>query len=143
MKKFISMLLLFIYVLTVSSCTVDRPNNNDKNVSYVGDSNDDENSTKDEDGNNDRDDKKEKIFGTITAASTFSEGKAFVCVEEKPKKTYCINEKGEILFELDKKVDVAGDIYVTFVNGYAFLDGAVCDINGQIGSTRLNSSHVF
>lgn len=73
-----------------------------------------------------------KISGTITGASVFSEGLAFVCLNGDKETTYCINKEGYIVFELNKKIVINGEIYAKFINGYALLDGGLCDTSGSV-----------
>lgn len=73
-----------------------------------------------------------KVSGEITAASDFSDGVAFVCLDGNKEKTYCINKKGEIIFEINKKMCVNGDIYCSFKNGFAKIEDAICDKKGRI-----------
>lgn len=62
----------------------------------------------------------EKISGTITAMSLYSDGVCFACTEEEENKTFCIDHKGNILFTLDEKLGKT-IISETFTNGYAFI----------------------
>lgn len=74
-----------------------------------------------------------KIEGKITGASVYSEGLAFVSVDNNKDKTYCINEEGYIVFELDfRTVDAMGKIYSRFVNGLALVGDAICDTKGNL-----------
>ena len=73
------------------------------------------------------------ISGTITAASLFSEGKAFVQINGNKGKTYCIDKNGYILFEIDKEISKNGNkLYSRFINGYACIDGAICNTEGNL-----------
>lgn len=75
-----------------------------------------------------------KLEGTITAASDFSEGLAFVSVDGNKNVTYCINKQGNIVFTLNEKLAINGTIDATFVNGLAYSDvlGAFCDVTGKL-----------
>lgn len=78
-----------------------------------------------------------KIKGEITAASSFSEGLAFVCVDNNQEKTYCINKDGYIVFELDENISINGEICDKFANGFAVLnshstnENILCDTKGN------------
>lgn len=73
-----------------------------------------------------------KIDGEIIAASSFSEGLAFVELSGEKGKTYCINKKGEIVFKLDIDLSVNGNIYATFTNGLAYVNEGFCDTTGKV-----------
>lgn len=74
-----------------------------------------------------------KIKGEITAASVFSDGLAFVCLDGNKEKAYCIDKQGNIVFELENKIQsVMGEIHVKFENGYALIDGGICNTKGEI-----------
>lgn len=73
-----------------------------------------------------------KISGEITGASEFYEGLAFVCIDGDKEKTYCINQDGYIVFELDKKLVVNGKINEKFVNGFVKIENGLCDTKGKI-----------
>ena len=74
-----------------------------------------------------------KIDGEITGASIFSEGLAFVCLNGDKEKTYCINNDGYIVFELDfRVVDSTGEIDSKFINGLAKVGEGICDTKGNI-----------
>ena len=74
-----------------------------------------------------------KIKGEITAASGFSDGLAFVCLDGNKEKAYCIDKQGNIVFELENKIQSAfGEIFNKFENGYALIDGGICNTKGDI-----------
>lgn len=74
-----------------------------------------------------------KIKGEITAASVFSDGLAFVCLDGNKEKAYCIDKQGNIVFELENKIQSAfGEIFNKFENGYALIDGGICNTKGDI-----------
>lgn len=75
-----------------------------------------------------------KLEGTITAASDFSEGLAFVSVDGNKNVTYCINKQGNVVFTLNEKLAVTSSISAAFVNGLALLNsiGGICDTTGKI-----------
>lgn len=85
-----------------------------------------------------------KINGEIIAASVFSEGLAFVELSKEKGKTYCIDKKGNIIFDLDIDLSVNGDIYATFINGIAYVNEGFCDTTGKVtkpadvGATTFN-----
>lgn len=84
-----------------------------------------------------------KIRGEIVAASVFSEGLAFVELLEEKGKTYCIDQNGNIVFELNIDLSINGDIYANFINGLAYVNEGFCDTTGKvttpadIGATRF------
>lgn len=125
MKKIIFLLLTLALVLSLSACA-DKSSNSNENSNGSGDSN--INSP----NNGDNNDGKTKLSGTITTASSFSDGVAFVNVNSDRAKTYCIDKDGYILFELDKELSTSVEIYEKFVNGYALVDGGICDKTGKI-----------
>ncbi len=73
-----------------------------------------------------------KIKGEIYNASAFSNGLAFVELSEEQGKTYCIDKKGNIIFELDIDLSVAGRIDSKFINGLAYINEGICDTSGEI-----------
>ncbi len=73
-----------------------------------------------------------KIDGEIIAASNFSEGLAFVELSKEKGKTYCIDKKGNIVFELGIDLSINGDIYATFINGLAYINEGFCDTTGKV-----------
>ncbi len=73
-----------------------------------------------------------KIDGEIIAASNFSEGLAFVELSKEKGKTYCIDKKGNIVFELGIDLSINGDIYATFINGLAYVNEGFCDTTGKV-----------
>lgn len=119
MKKLITLFLctvMFISAFTGCGVVGGKDNNTtDGNIKHTG----------------------KKINGEITAASSFSEGLAFVCVDNNQEKTYCINKDGYIVFELDEKLSVNGEIYDKFTNGFAVLnayssnENILCDTKGN------------
>ncbi len=79
------------------------------------------------------DDTQEKYTGEIKAATTFSEGYAFVSDNINFKNACCINTKGEIVFWLDKTTNDQLKPLSRFSNGHAVverLDGSgYCLVN--------------
>ncbi len=84
----------------------------------------------------------EKLQGKIEYATAFSEGKAFVKVVDDDK-NYCINKKGQIIFELGGIVFVSNSSFGAKVHGfhngitlisdiYGMGYTTVCDKNGKI-----------
>lgn len=73
-----------------------------------------------------------KIDGEILSASLFSEGLAFVELSEEKGKTYCIDKKGNIVFELDIDLSIYGVINATFINGLAYVKEGFCDTTGKV-----------
>ncbi len=106
MKKFAALLLAVLLAFSLFSCTT----NSSTAPRHTG----------------------KKLAGQITGASSFSDGLAFVSIDENEEKTYCINKKGYIVFELDKDLTVMGDIYNRFINGYALVENGICNTKGKI-----------
>lgn len=128
MKNLLSMILVIIIVLSLAACGGGK-------VSSVSGNNPDESAIKHTG---------KKIDGEIFAASNFSEGLAFVETAREKGKTYCIDKKGNIVFELNIDLSVNGDIYATFINGLAYVNGGFCDTTGKVtepadvGATKFN-----
>lgn len=117
MKKLLCLLLFAVIILAITACgeeglLVDNGNDisQETEIKHTG----------------------KKISGEIVAASTFSEGLAFVETSEEPDKTYCIDKNGNIVFELDIDLSVNGDISTNFVNGLAYVNDGFCDITGKL-----------
>lgn len=121
MKKILAILLSLTMVFSLSACaskgsTEEKSGASASTVKHTG----------------------KKISGQITAASPFSEGLAFVCLDGDEEKTYCINKDGYIVFELDMDLAVNGEINEKFVNGFVVLNSnsntqkSVCDTKGKI-----------
>ncbi len=85
-----------------------------------------------------------KVEGTITKGSVFSEGLAFVLMNNDREKIYCINKEGYIVFE------VSGDFSNTyalesliFKGGYVLIMGNAYDTKGNcttpesVGATKF------
>lgn len=95
------------------------------------------------DGENGGSSGKQKISGTINWTAGYSDGKAIVKVNNDGVNytMYCIDKKGNILFELNKVMSVGEDY--RFVNGMFELDGAICDEKGKftypndVGATKF------
>ena len=116
MKKLLVLTLLTVLVLTLSACAGEKAKNSggESETLVVGDTD-------------------KKIKGEITAASVFSDGLAFVCLDGNKQKAYCIDKQGNIVFELENKIQSAmGKIDVKFDNGYALIDGGICNTKGEI-----------
>lgn len=84
----------------------------------------------------------EKLQGKIEYATAFSEGKAFVKVLGDDK-NYCINKKGQIIFELGGMIFISNSSFGAKVNGfykgitlisdiYGMAYTTICDKNGKI-----------
>ncbi len=116
MKRVLSLVLVVAMVLSLSACGGEKTKSSGDEskeivVEHTG----------------------KKIKGEITAASVFSNGLAFVCLDGNKEKAYCIDKQGNIVFELENKIQpVFGEIYEKFINGYALVDGGICDITGKI-----------
>lgn len=116
MKKFFVILLSFAMLFSFSGCGEGKTKNVGGNseefvIEHTG----------------------KKISGQITSASVFSNGLAFVCLDGNKEKAYCIDKQGNIVFELENKIQsVVGEIYEKFQNGYALIDGGICNTKGEI-----------
>ncbi len=116
MKRILSLILVITVVLSLSACgggkaTSNISSNSDESIiKHTG----------------------KKIDGEIIAASSFSEGLAFVELSNEKGKTYCIDKKGNIVFELDIDLSVNGSINATFINGLAYVNEGFCDITGKV-----------
>ena len=80
---------------------------------------------------------KEKISGTISALTGFSEGYAFAQTNNQEDKLYCINTAGEIEFVLDIEILESAFLvgYVkSFCNGIADLNGTLCNKEGKFAT---------
>ena len=118
MKKFLSLILVVVITLTISACgnggkasNGNASNSQEYVIEHTG----------------------KKISGEITGASAFSEGLAFVCVNDDKEKTYCINKEGYIVFELNfRVVDGMGKIDSKFINGLAKVGEGICDTKGKV-----------
>ena len=116
MKNFLSTVLAIVMVFVLSACgsKIGNESGNDLQSSAIKHTG-------------------KKISGEITSASVFSDGLAFVCLDGNKEKVYCIDEYGNIVFELENKVQSAmGEIFVKFKNGYALIDGGICNTKGEI-----------
>jgi len=146
MKRIITFILALMLLLSITACA-DRQSASDDKQSASNDKqsvSDDNQNTSDgkqdvsadnDAGTSENDEIKhtgKKVSGEITGASVFSEGLAFVCLDGNKEKTYCINKEGYIVFELDKKLVVNGEINAKFINGHALVDGGICDTKGKI-----------
>ena len=116
MKKILSLILAVAMTMSLSACGGQKTNNNGGNseeiaIEHTG----------------------KKIKGEITAASVFSDGLAFVCLDGNKENAYCIDKQGNIVFELENKIQSAfGEIVNKFENGYALIDGGICNTKGEI-----------
>ena len=122
LRKLTSLTLLLVLLLSIVACANNSnpQTQQDSTSSSTGETNQTPQHTE------------KKISGNITAASVFSEGLAFVTMQENEEITYCINQEGYIVFELDVAAGVLGEIRGTFVNGLALIDGGLCDKTGKI-----------
>ena len=120
MKKTILILSLIAIVLSLSACgSKEKYNQNNKTQSELI-SSEIKHTNK-------------KITGEITSASVYSEGLAFVCTDGNKDKAYCIDEQGNIVFELENKIQSAmGTIYNKFTSGITLVDGGICNTKGEI-----------
>lgn len=117
MKKIFSLILAVIIMISMSACVGQKTKNSTGDnsekiaIEHTG----------------------KKINGEITAASVFSDGLAFVCLDGNKEKAYCIDKQGNIVFELENKIQSAfGKISNKFENGYALIDGGICNTKGEI-----------
>lgn len=131
MKKLLAIILSISIIASFTACNGTKRNENDNKTNSI--INADSPSSKQEIEHTGK-----KISGQITAASTFSEGLAFVCLDGDKEKTYCINKDGYIVFEIDINISGLGKIEDKFVNGLAVLKSqqntgrVLCDTKGNI-----------
>lgn len=118
MKKILSLLLALTFLVSLAACRNNEVSSNDNNDTST-------NST-------DIKHTGKKISGEITGASVFSDGLAFVCVDGNKEKTYCINEDGYIVFELEQKLVVNNTIYSKFINGLSLIPQGICNTEGKV-----------
>ena len=116
MKKTISLILVIAVMLSLSACggakgtTGIGDNTGEPAIKHTG----------------------KKIDGEILSASLFSEGLAFVELSQEEGKSYCIDKKGHIVFELDIDLSIDGDINSTFINGLAYVNEGLCNTTGKV-----------
>ena len=90
-------------------------------------------------------DERKKISGNFIEATTFSEGRALVCVEGTENKTYCIDKNGYIIFEVNENVlstnsDSTKNI---FTNGIALIGKNIYDIDGNVTTPESKDVTTF
>lgn len=116
MRKIVSLILVIIMVLSMSACAGGKVAN----------------SINDDSGESKIEHTGKKIKGEITAASVFSEGLAFVCLDGNMGKIYCIDKQSNIVFEFENNIEYALDnIPIKFEQGYALINDAICDTEGK------------
>ena len=74
----------------------------------------------------------QKLEGKITGASVFNDGYALVCVNGNENTTYCIDKKGNIIFQIDKDFAVSGTIYQKIENGHLSTTEGIYDMTGKL-----------
>jgi len=112
MKKLIALLLVIANLGVLAAC--------DKKD--AGDSKSDNKATETskKKSNSEVEDTGVKISSDLSAGSVFSDGLALVEVDGEKDKTYCINKKGNIVFEVDEDISVDG-MLDPFENGYLVI----------------------
>ena len=119
MKKGIAIILTLVMALSFSACE-----NKETDVITGNDDINSQESVIEHTG--------KKIDGEITNASVFSEGLAFVQLNGNEGKIYCIDKKGNIVFEFENETEYSLNyIPANFKNGVAFINGAICDKQGN------------
>lgn len=131
MKRILLTITTLFFVLSLLSCGKNEPIPNENHCTPTLDNSN--SNTYSPTNTDDKTPPSKKISGEITAASVFSEGLAFVCLDGNKEKAYCIDKQGHIVFELENKIQSAmGEIFVKFQNGYALIDGGICNTKGEI-----------
>lgn len=131
-KILLTFVLIFL-ILSLIACDINIISNTEDNSDH--NSSDWESELMGENNNqNDAVSGGKKISGFITRASLFSEGLAFVCIDTE-EVTYCINKKGEIVFEINENIFKNSYwFYGEFNNGHILINGKVCDTKGNLTS---------
>ena len=138
-------LFLTILILTLSLCGCGENSDNTKNdtnnkntpLTETTDNTKDDTETMTDVPENSTDkptDTRKKLQGKITGVGEFSEGLAFVSIDNNQDTTYCIDKKGYIVFEVRQDITSRGTIDAKFINGLAYLeaDGSLCDASGNV-----------
>lgn len=74
----------------------------------------------------------EKLTEQVFRSADFSEGLAAVVVGGRNGRGCVINKNGEIVFDLGFEIENSYSVsYCKFLNGYMFIDGGVCDKEGN------------
>lgn len=72
-----------------------------------------------------------KISGEITSASLFSDGLAFVCIDNDDQTTYCITKEGYIVYQIDNEFISTVNVQ-TYVGGLILINGKLYDTQGNV-----------
>lgn len=117
MKKLTALLLIFALIFGLSACvrddlSSDFSQNSTPKIKESG----------------------KKLSGKIINSSNFSHGLALVCVEGDGNKTYCINKKGNIVFEIEDTyhTSILIDNISTITDSYVLYDNAIYDLKGNV-----------
>lgn len=139
MKRVVAIFLCVLITVVSESCTMGNNSEYKANGSQLL-------NQEDQSGNNankDNGDKTllQKLEGTLTHCTAFSEGLAFATVEGDEENVYCINSQKEIVFSVKKPEEVSlgwltFNGKVSFASGLAYLNGffggGLCDKTGKI-----------
>ncbi|MBE6587514.1 MAG: hypothetical protein E7647_03765 [Ruminococcaceae bacterium] len=129
MRRFLALLLSLMTVLAaLCSCGSNDPKTETPDKDQIIEPSDKEPNAEE----NDVEDTGKKIDGEIIAASVFSEGLAFVEISGEEGKTYCIDKKGNVVFELNIDLSTNSDIFSVFNNGLAYVNEGFCDKTGKV-----------
>lgn len=141
MKRILALLLSMVLVLSMAACTTAPEQDNKDKVSSENNSkpvDQDANPQPDEPPVDQKpeDDEPEvtyqKLEGKITGASDFNDGYALVCVNGNENTTYCIDKKGNIIFQIGKDFSVSGKIYQKIENGHLSTTKGIYDMTGKL-----------
>lgn len=117
MKKIMALLLFFAILFSLSACV-----GNDPSSAFSPDS-----TPKIKDTG-------KKLTGEFSHSSNFSHGLALVRIEGDENKTYCINKKGNIVFEINEKASYLNPLLtpITFNGSYMLFRGKLYDTKGNV-----------
>lgn len=71
-----------------------------------------------------------KISGEITSASLFSNGLAFVCIDNDDQTTYCITKEGYIVYQINNQ-HVNNIVALTFSGSFVLINNILYDMQGN------------
>lgn len=138
MKKIISLLLATILAFGLLAGCSAETSNSEKPIStdgatYEGEGNKPTVDSEDGESTVPTEPEREKLPEQVFRSSDFSEGLAAVVVGGRDGRKCIINKKGEIVADIDVKLDNTIEIeYVRFSNGYSYFYGGILDKNGKL-----------
>lgn len=117
MKKITALLLFFAILFSFSACVGENISSNFSS-----------------DGTPKIKDTGKKLTGEISHSSNFSHGLALVCIDGDENTIYCINKKGNIIFEINEEASYLNPVLtpITFNGTYLFFRGKLYDIKGKM-----------